>query len=123
MHLLVEVLEQTEHLAGLLEGFAKAGVTGTTVLDSIGMGRVLLESGADVPAMQIIKEVLARGKPTNKTVFAVVRDEETLRKAIEVVRSLCGDLNDPGKGILFTLRLDLVQGLKEAPDTVARSGR
>ena len=114
MHLLVQVLEQTEHLAALLEGFAKAGVTGTTVLDSIGMGRVLLESGAEVPALQVIRNALTKGKPTNKTVFAVVRDEDTLRRAIEVVRSLCGDLNTPGKGILFTLRLDLVEGLKEA---------
>lgn len=114
MHLLVQVLEQTEHLAGLVEGFTKAGVTGTTVLDSIGMGRILLESGAAVPAMQTIREVLAKGKPTNKTIFAVVGDEGTLQKAIEVVRSLCGDLNAPGKGILFTLRLDLVQGLKKA---------
>ena len=114
MHLLVQVLEQTEQLAALLEGFAKAGVTGTTVVDSIGMGRVLLESGADVPALHVIKGVLAEGKPTNKTVFAVVRDEEALQRAIEVVRSLCGDLSAPGTGILFTLRLDLVQGLKEA---------
>jgi len=114
MHLLVQVLEQTEHLAGLLEGFAKAGVTGTTVLDSVGMGRILLDSGADVPALQIIRDVLAKGKPTNKTIFAVVQDEDTLRKAIEVVRSLCGDLNAPGKGLLFTLRLDMVQGLKDS---------
>ena len=114
MHLLVQVLEQTEHLARLLEGFAKVGVTGTTVVDSIGMGRILLESGADVPAIGIIKDVLAKGEPTNKTVFAVVRNEDALRKAIEVAQSLCGDLNTPGKGILFALRLDLVEGLKEA---------
>ena len=114
MHLLVQVLEQTQHLAALLEGFAKAGVTGTTVLESIGMGRILLESGAEVPAMQIIKNVLTKGKPTNKTIFAVVEDGDALRKAIEVVRSVCGDLNAPGKGILFTVRLDLVQGLTKA---------
>ncbi|MFH1278970.1 MAG: hypothetical protein ABIK65_11415 [Candidatus Eisenbacteria bacterium] len=113
MHLLVHVLEQTERLAELLEGFAEAGVTGTTVVDSIGMGRILVESGADVPAMQTIKSVLAKGKATNKTVFAVVQDEDTLQKAIEVVRSLCGDLHAPGQGILFTLRLDLVEGLKK----------
>lgn len=114
MHLLVYVLEQTEHLAGLLEGFAKVGVTGTTVLESIGMGRIFLESGVDVPAMPIIKDILAKGKPTNKTVFAVVEDEDTLRKALKVVRSLCGDLTTPGKGLLFTLRLDLVEGLTKA---------
>ena len=113
MYLLVQVLEQTERLAELLEGFAKAGVTGTTVVDSVGMGRVLLNSEADVPAMQTIKSVLSKGNPTNKTVFAVVQDEDTLRMAIEVVRSLCGDLDLPGTGILFTLRLDYVLGLKK----------
>ncbi len=76
------------------------------------MGRILLESGADVPAQRIIKNVVAKGKPTNKTVFAVVEDEDTLQKAIEVVRPLCGDLNAPCKGILFTLRLDPVDERK-----------
>jgi nitrogen regulatory protein P-II 1 len=114
MYLLVDVLEQTEHLASLLEGLAKIGVTGATVLDSIGMGRILLESGAAVPSISVIKEVLVKGKPTNKTIFAVIRDKETLQKSIDLVRSLCGDLNEPGKGILFTLPLDFVEGLKAA---------
>jgi len=114
MYLLVDVLEQTEYLSSLLEELAKIGVTGTTVLDSVGMGRILLESGADVAPISVIREVLGKGKPTNKTIFAVVADKETLKKAINVVRSLCGDLNEPGKGILFTLKLDFVEGLKTA---------
>jgi len=63
MYLLVDVLEHTEHLPSILEGFAKIGVTGTTVLDSIGMGRILMKSGADIPAIDVIREVLAKGKP------------------------------------------------------------
>ena len=114
MYLLVQVLEQTAHLAALLEGFAKIGVTGTTVLDSIGMGRILLESGADVPQIDVIRSVLAKGQHTNKTIFAVIEDKETVEKAIDVVRSLCGHLTEPGKGIVFTLPLDFVKGLKEA---------
>lgn len=112
MDLLVNVLEQTEQLPALLEEFVKIGVTGTTVLDSMGMGRILLESEAEVPTVAVIKEVLEKGKPSNKTIFAVIGDKETLQKAIDVVRSLCGDLNEPGKGILFTFPLDFVEGLK-----------
>lgn len=113
MYLLVHVLEETELLETLLEGFARIGVTGTTVLDSIGMGRILAESGADVPAIQVIKNVLEQGKPTNKTIFAVVKDEETTRKAMDVIKSFCGNLDDAGKGILFTVRLERVEGLIE----------
>ena len=113
MHLLVDVLEQTEHLPALLEEFVKIGVTGTTVLDSIGMGRILMESDTDVPVIAVIKETLAKGKPSNKTIFAVIANKETLQKAIDVVRSICGNLNEPGRGILFTLQIDFVEGLKE----------
>ncbi len=111
MYLLVEVLEQTEHLPSLLEGFAKIGVTGTTVIDSIGMGRVLMQSGANIPAIGVIREVLTTGKPTNKTIFAVIEDKQTVDKAIDVIRSFCGNLEDPGKGILFTFPLEHVEGL------------
>ena len=111
MYLLVDVLEHTEHLPAILEGFAKMGVTGTTVLDSIGMGRILMKSDADIPAIEVIRDTLANGKPTNKTIFAVVRDKETVEKAIGVIKSFCGDLNDPGKGILFTISLEDVEGL------------
>ncbi len=113
MYLLVHVLEQTEYLEALLEGFAKIGVTGTTVLDSIGMGRILAQTRADVPTIQVIKDILAQGRPNNKTIFAVIKDEETLKGAMGVIRSFCGDLNAPGKGILFTLRLAHVEGLIE----------
>ena len=113
MHLLVDVLEHTEQLSAILEGFAKIGVTGTTILDSIGMGRILMQSGADIPAIDVIREALAKGKPTNKTIFAVIHDKGTVEKAIGVIRSFCGDLNDPGKGILFTVSLEYAEGLAQ----------
>jgi len=111
MYLVVDVLEQTEHLGKFLEGLAKIGVAGTTVIDSIGMGRVLLQSGSDVAEIDVIKDVLAKGSPTNKTIFAVVKDKETADKAVDVVRSICGDLNEPGKGIVFTMPVDFAGGL------------
>jgi nitrogen regulatory protein PII len=114
MHLLVSVLEQTEHLLGILERFTKIGVTGTTIFDSSGMGRVLMKSGADLPAKEKAKKVLIEGRSSNKTLFAVIKEKETLQEAINVIRSFCGDLNEPGKGILFAFPLEYVEGLKEA---------
>jgi hypothetical protein len=43
----------------------------------------------------------------------VIKDEETLQEAINVIRSFCGNLNEPGKGILFALPLEYVEGLTE----------
>jgi len=114
MYLLVDVLEQTEYLPGILEAFVEIGVTGTTALDSIGMGRILVESGSDATVGEVVTSVLERGKPTNRTIFAVIKDKGTLDRAIDVIRRFCGDLNDPGKGILFTLPLEYVDGLAAA---------
>ena len=98
-------MEQTKLLPQIIEKFAMIGIPGVTVLDSIGMGRILLQSSADVPTLEVIKSVLREKQPTNKTLFAVVDEEETLKKAIEAIKSLCGDLNDPGKGIIFVFPL------------------
>lgn len=105
-------MEQTEKLPELLEGLAGIGVSSATVLDSIGMGRVQLERGSDASTSAIINEVLTDGSPTNKTIFAVIEDEEKLQQAVALIRSLCGDLSEPGKGILVTLKLNSVEGLK-----------
>jgi len=114
MYLLVNVLEQPEHLVAILEGFAKMGIKGSTVMNSTGMGRVLMKAGAEGPAMEEINKMIANGESSNKTIFTVVREKESLDKAIDIVKSLCGDLCEPGKGILFAVPLALVDGLPQA---------
>ena len=113
MYLLVNVLEQPEHLVAILEGFAKMGIKGSTVMNSTGMGRVLMKAGAEGPAMEEINRMIANGESSNKTIFTVVKEKEMLDKAINVVKALCGDLCEPGKGILFALPLALVDGLPQ----------
>jgi len=113
MYLLVNVLEQTEHLVAILEGFAKIGIKGSTVMNSTGMGRVLMKAGADGPAMEAISRMIADGESSNKTIFTVVKEKEMLDKAINIVKMLCGDLCEPGKGIIFAVPLAYVDGLLE----------
>lgn len=113
MYLLVNVLEQPEHLVAILENFAKMGIKGSTVMNSTGMGRVLMKAGAEGPAMEEINKMIANGESSNKTIFTVVKEKETLDKAIDIVKSLCGDLCEPGKGILFAVPLALVDGLPQ----------
>ena len=63
--------------------------------------------------MEEINRMIANGESSNKTIFTVVREKETLDKAINIVKSLCGDLSEPGKGILFAVPLSLVDGLPQ----------
>jgi nitrogen regulatory protein PII len=113
MYLLVNVLEQTQHLSGILEGFAKIGIQGSTVLDSTGMGRVLMKTRATLPVMKQINKVIRDLESSNKILLTVVREKAVLEKAVNVIRSFCGDLTEPGKGILFAIPLEFVEGLPE----------
>ena len=113
MYLLVNVLEQSEQLPTIMEQFAKIGITGSTVIDSTGMGRVLMRTRATLPVMQQINKVTTDLESSNKTILTIIREKQRLDKAIKIVKSLCGDLDQPGKGILFTLPLDFVEGVSE----------
>ena len=113
MYLLVNVLEQPEHLVAILEGFANIGIKGSTVMNSTGMGRVLMKAGAEGPAMEEINRMITNNESSNKTIFTVVREKALLEKAIGIVKSLCGDLSEPGKGILFAVQLSIVDGLPD----------
>ena len=111
MYLLVTVLERSEQLAKILEQFAKIGITGSTVIDSTGMGRVLMKTRATLPVMQQINKVTKDLESSNKTILTVIQNKDRLTKAIKVVQSLCGDLSEPGKGILFAFPLEIIDGL------------
>jgi hypothetical protein len=113
MYLLVNVLEQTEYLPSILEEFTKIGIKGSTVINSTGMGRVLMQVGAAAEGMDEIKSILTKMDASNKIIFTVLSNRNTLEEAIGIVKSFCGDLTEPGKGILFAIPLEIVEGVTE----------
>jgi nitrogen regulatory protein P-II 1 len=108
MKLLVLFLNKVEKLEEVLEGYVEVGVTGATVVDSVGMGHILSE---EVPIFAGLRFMFAGAKPHNKTVFSVIRDEKE-EEVIRVLQKILGDLNKSGTGIVFTFSLDRVEGLK-----------
>ena len=111
MYLLINVVEQIEKLPEILEGFSKVGVRGTTILGSTGMGRVLMASGAQVPAAEEASQAIKSGESSNRTTFTVVANQQVLDAAVKVIKDFCGDLNQPGKGIIAVVPLHSVDGV------------
>ena len=62
-----------------------------------------------------INKVITDLESANHIILTVIQDKDTLDKAIETIKSFCGDLCEPGKGILFAMSLEVVEGLPEAP--------
>ncbi len=108
MKLLVFVLNKEELLEEILEAFIEAGIPGATILDSEGMGRFLTY---EVPLFADFREFMKGNKPYNKTIFSVVDKEEKIKKVEKLIEKICGNLSEPGTGILFTIPVDYVKGI------------
>lgn len=107
MHLLVAVINQEEKLDDVLAGFLELGITGATVIQSEGMGRVLSH---EIPIFAGLQTLLSRSRPQNQTIFSVM-DSAKVDAAFVLLQEVCGDLANPATGIAFSLPLDRVVGL------------
>lgn len=107
MKLLVMVLNKEEYLEDVLEAFVELDIRGATILDSVGMGRVLTH---DIPIFAGLRSVMAGERPFNKTILSVIEDEK-VPQVVSAVEQICGDFGEPGTGIIFTLPVDFVKGL------------
>ena len=108
MKLAVLVLNKEEFLESVLEGYIEIGITGATIIDSIGMGHIL---SAEVPIFAGLRFMFAGSRPYNKTILSVINDDkiEPLKVLVEKV---LGPLAESGNGIMFFIDIAEVVGLK-----------
>lgn len=107
MQLLVAVINHVEQVDDILAGFVELGITGATIVNSEGMGHVLSH---DVPIFAGLRSLTARSRPSNQTLLSVI-DDEKVDAAITLIQEVCGSLDSPGAGIVFTLPVSRVVGL------------
>lgn len=107
MQLLIAVINHVEQVDDILAGFVELGITGATVVNSEGMGHVLSH---DVPIFAGLRSLTARSRPSNQTLFSVVADDK-VDAAIALMQEVCGNLETPGAGIVFTIPVSRVVGL------------
>ena len=108
MKLLIFVLNDEELLEDVLTAYAEAGIPGATILDSEGMGRFLTY---EVPLFADFKDFMKGNKPYNKTIFSVITQEKKIPELERLLDEICGNLDNPGTGILFTMPVDYARGL------------
>ncbi|MBW2057886.1 MAG: hypothetical protein JRH07_18600 [Deltaproteobacteria bacterium] len=102
IHLLVFVLNKEELLDEILTGLLDIGVSGATVVDTMGMLQVISQ---DIPIFAGFRSMTTGGRGHNKTVFSVIEDEEILREAIAFVEETCLQSHQQTIGILFAAPL------------------
>lgn len=99
VELIVLVIKRTRFLDDILTGFVDIGIRGATVIDSRGMGQILT---AEVPIFAGLRDLMPGGNIGNHMILSVA-EEEQVDKAINLVREICGDFQEEGTGVFFTL--------------------
>ena len=113
MNALIIVLNKPDYLENLLDKFMEIGVKGATILDSQGMGFAMNHGGhGSEPFFGQIRSMIDNSRPYNKTVFTVIENEKTLAKAVKVAKEVFGDVYEPGIGMMFTMPVNDVYGMK-----------
>ena len=110
VQVLFVVLNDTALLDDLFSSFLRAGITGATCIESMGMGRALSEiDNSSIPIFAALRLHLNESRPYNRTVFALL-PEEQVDEAMAAVESVVGDLSRPGSGLLFTVPVGRAAG-------------
>lgn len=105
--LLVAVINDPEKLDEILSGFVELGITGATIINSEGMGRLLSH---DIPIFAGLQTLISGSRPQNRTILSVV-PEKKVASAIDLLQEVSGNLEAPATGIVFTIAIDRVVGL------------
>jgi nitrogen regulatory protein PII len=107
MQLLIAVINDPEKVDEILSGYLELGITGSTIISSEGMGRLLSH---DIPIFAGLQTLLSGSRPQNRTIFSVVTDDK-LDPALALLQDVAGNLDDPATGIAFALPVTKVVGL------------
>ena len=111
MKLLIIVLNKIECLERLLTAFGENRIPGATILDSKGMAQEL-EQFDDLRFRMSLRLLINPAHRENKTIFLVV-PEELVPKISRIVNDVTGGLGKPDTGILFTVPIDYLEGMRE----------
>ncbi len=106
LKLLFVVLNKAECLPSLLSLFVELGLKGATVIDSVGMGRILTH---DIPIFAGVKNLFTGTRPGNKTIMIMLH-EEMIPLVVEAFEQAVGPLDQPGNGMIITVPVERVFG-------------
>jgi nitrogen regulatory protein PII len=119
LHMVVLVLDDLDKSAAVLEAWEAAGVTGITILESTGLGRMKsrLTVRDDAPLMPSLAWLLQHREEQHRTIFTLVESDAMVDRLVDATQKITGDLDAPNRGILFVLPVARAVGLAPAEAT------
>lgn len=114
MKLLFFVLNKTEKLDAVLTEYARRDISGATVLDSMGMARILSHKHDEdeIPFLGSLRAFLNPEREKSNVIFAVIKDSQ-LTEAVEAIESVVGNLSHKDTGVVFSVPIDFMKGFEK----------
>lgn len=109
--LLIIILHDADHLPELLKAWRRVGVPGATILPSAGGHDT--EKSVRRGGLSNLLNLFDQGKSPQRTIMSIIDDPEMLEIAIAEADRVVKGFDSPKSGILFTLPLGQVLGLRK----------
>jgi nitrogen regulatory protein P-II 1 len=113
--LVILVVDQDEHAPAVIEAWQKAGVNGITIHQTTGLGRGVKHRD-DLPLMPSLRALFESRELEHRTLWAVLPDHFNIERLFDITEEITGPLDAPHTGIMFTIPITRVRGLR-APGT------
>lgn len=110
--LLICLIKDFRHVDEILAGFLELGITGATVVDARGMGEIITQ---DIPVFSGLRSLFPRGDLHTYMILSLI-DPGEIKTIAALVEEVCGDLSEPGTGVLFTLPVGSIFGYTPEPE-------
>ena len=110
--LIVAVVLKVETCHDVIRVWEEAGVSGATILDSIGMRHILQHTQRDdLPLMPSLRSLLENEEYNHRTILSVVPDDLDLDDLIRRTEALVGNFDEEDSGFLFVVPVLQVRAL------------
>jgi nitrogen regulatory protein PII len=113
-YVLFVVLSNAKNLKAVLKCLKKINIKGATVVDSVGSASLYSSDDIFIPMIASSMKNIDSSRTYGKTLFSVIKDEDTVIKAMDAIEcTLNIDIQNPGKGIMFSIPIYAMKGIIE----------
>jgi len=103
-YLVVLIVDNPDDYHPILSAWEELGITGVTVLESTGLGRIKKAGlNDDLPLMPSLDDFLGVREEPHRTLLSVVKDQDQVDKMVDSAQQVIGNLDDPHTGFLFVV--------------------
>lgn len=109
--LLVAIIDDLSKIWDVMDEWERLGVGGATIYDSSGLNKAR-QLRDDLPLFPSVRELLEGAETHHRTLLSVLEDGVDVEALVRATEKIVGRLDKPHTGLLFTVPVLKVWGLR-----------